>query len=111
MRNARLNKPSIELAQERLPVRLGFRLQPARSDGNVRACLNRRKKFLRFFDRRRKVGVAEQQYFALGIQHAVANAVSLAAITGVLDQAQFGMGLSAGSNQIRRCVPRTIIHH
>ena len=47
--------------------------------------------FVGFFNRRRQVGIAEQQNLSGRMQHAVADAVSLAAVAWVLDQADVGV--------------------
>src|ERR1022692_3917278 len=49
-----------ELAVQRLPLRLGFGPQPARADGDIGTFFKRFEKLGSFFDRRRKVRVAEQ---------------------------------------------------
>ncbi len=63
----------------------------------------------RFFDRRREVGVAEEHDTALGVKHAVANTVSLAAIAGIFDEAQHGILRGHGAYDFRGVVARPVV--
>ena len=50
---------SEELTVQRLALRLSFRTQPARADGDVGTLFQRLKKFGSFLDRRGQIGIAE----------------------------------------------------
>ena len=78
-----------ELAIERLAVGLAAVFEPSRADGDVGAGGDGGKEALGFLDGRRKIGVGEHDHFAECLKHAGAHAVSLAAIAGIFDQADF----------------------
>src|ERR1700741_4839419 len=63
--------PSKKLAMQWLALGLEFRPQPARSHGDIVAFRERHKKFVGLFDRRRQIGIAEQNHLAGGVQHPV----------------------------------------
>ena len=80
----------VENATEDLPVQglaldLSFRAQPAGTDRDICALLQCVEKFCRFFNRRRQVSIAKDKNVSFGAQHPVADAVSLAMISGILD--------------------------
>jgi len=78
-------------AIERLFTDLEISIYPTGTDGDVIALAECREQLLCFFDRGREVSVAEQEHLSGGMQHAVADAVSFAAVRGVLDQADVGV--------------------
>jgi hypothetical protein len=78
------NSPE-NLAIERLPLGLQFRVKPARADGYIRASTDRVKQFLRFSDWGRKIGVGKEANFTTRMQHSVAHAVTFAPVAGIFD--------------------------
>src|SRR5580704_12487377 len=100
---------SEDLAMERLPLRLQFGLQPARSDGDVGAVTQRLKKFGKLLDRRRQVGVAENDHPATRLQHAMAHAVTFAAVAGVFDQPQCGIAFCETAHDFSGIVDGAVV--
>src|SRR5437667_965646 len=90
-------------------MRLQFWLKPARSDGDICAGPNRREELGCFFDRRGQVGIAEQENLAARVQHAVAHAVSLAAIAGIFEQPERRMRLGVTADEVGSLVARSVI--
>jgi hypothetical protein len=99
-----------ELAVQRLALRLGFGPQPARADGDIGTLFKRFEKLGSFFDRRRKVRIAEEDDSAAGIEHAVPHAVSLAAIAGIFQQPQRLIFRSESPNNLCGIVAGAVIH-
>jgi hypothetical protein len=100
-----------KLAVQGLAPRLGFRAQPARADGDIGSRLERLKKLWGFFDGRRKVSVAKEDDGTLGVKHAVADTVSLAAITGILHQMHNRIFGGKGMNDFGGVVARAVINN
>src|SRR5579863_2704575 len=71
-------------AMQRLPPNLQSTIHPSRADGNVRTLRHRRKQLVRLLNRRRQVRIAEHQDVSPRVHHSVADAVSFAAISGIL---------------------------
>src|SRR5437879_10885643 len=90
-------------------MRLQFWLKPARSDGDIGAGPNRGEKLGCLFDRRGQVGIAEEKNLAARVQHAVAHAVSLAAIARIFEQPERRMRLGIPADEVRSLVARSVI--
>ena len=80
-----------ELAVERLVDGLAAAVEPAGADGDVGAVVDGGEEALGFFDGRGEVGVGEHDDIAGGLEDAVADAVALAAVAGVLEEAEVGV--------------------
>src|SRR5260370_2584251 len=77
---------SEKLAMKRLLLNLQCSIHPAGANGHFRSVFQGGEEFACLIDWRGKIGIAEQQNFALNEQHAVAHAVSFSAIAGVFYQ-------------------------
>ena len=79
--------PAKELAVERLAMGLAAFFQPAGADGNVRALGDGGKQALGFVHGRGQVSVGEHDNFPKSLQQAGADAVTFAAVAGVVEDA------------------------
>ena len=95
---------------QRLTLGLQFGAQPARTNRHIGSGFESGEQLGSFFDRRRKIGVTEQQYLALGIQHAIADTIALASIPGILNQSHDRVFGREGSNDLCRLISRTIVY-
>src|SRR5581483_1407494 len=102
---------SEQLPSPGLPLRLQFALQPARADGDISAGADRVNQLGRFLDRRRHVRVAEKADLTAGVQHAIANAVALAMVAGIVQNPQYGFSGHETAHYLDCVVARTVIHH
>ncbi len=91
MRKRKIEEPSVQLAIPGLALGLQLGLQPARSDSDVGSLLRAREQLVSLVNWRRQIGVGKQQHVAVGVQHPIADAVSLAAIAGIFHQPDIGI--------------------
>ena len=99
-----------ELAVQRLALSLRFGAQPARADGDVGAFLERVEKLGRFFDRRRKVGVAEEHDAAAGFNMPLRTLYPLPRLPGFSHQTQDGILRGEQANDVGGVVARAVVH-
>src|SRR5579863_846321 len=100
-----------DLAMQGLALRLGFGAQPARTDGDVSAGFDGCEEFYGFLNRRGEIGVAEENDAALSVEHAVADAVALAAVAGIFDEMNDRIMGGEAADDFRGIVGRAIIYH
>ena len=100
-----------ELAVERLANGLARALKPAGADGDVGAGGDGGKEAVGFFDGRGEIGVSEHDDFAEGVENAVAHAVTLSMIAGVLEHADFRVFGGKGAYDLGGLVARAIVDH
>ena len=81
-----------EAAVERLVGRLLLLVEPAGADGYVGAGVEGGDEALGFFDGGGEVGVGEHDDIAGGLEQTVADGVALAAVAGILDEMEAGVG-------------------
>ena len=79
------------LAIQWLTLGLQFYAQPARAYRDVGTTLNRVEQLLRLRYWRRKIGICEKANITTSVQHPIANAVTFAAVSGILDQQNLRM--------------------
>jgi hypothetical protein len=96
---------AVESSVPGLRLRLQFRIDPARADGDVGSILERVQQLLSILDGSRVIRVREQNDVAGCALYPVANGLTLAAINGVVDQANSRM-LSAKASHNGGCVIR-----
>src|SRR5260370_9819613 len=77
---------SEKLAMKRVLLNLQCSIHPAGANGHFRSVFQGGEEFPCLIDWRGKIGIAEQQDIALSVQHAVAHAVSFAALARVFYQ-------------------------
>src|ERR1700722_859496 len=106
-----IENASENLPVNRLPRRLQFGLQPARSYGDVGAATQRIEKFGKFLDRRGQIGIAENHHLATRLQHAMAHAVAFATVAGIFDQPQRRIFLREPAHDFGGIVARAIVDH
>ena len=83
----RVETAAEELAVERLANGLARALKPAGADGDVGAVGDGGEEAFGFFHGRGEIGVSEHDDLAEGLQQAVAHAVALAVVAGILEAA------------------------
>src|SRR5712692_4289075 len=95
------NEPQqhVKNTSECLPVKglalgLQFGAQPAGSHDDVSPLMDGIEQFFCFGDRRGEVGICKQTNIAASVQHAVAHAISLAAVPWVLHELNLRVGAS-----------------
>ncbi len=81
---------------------LALCLKPSRSDGDVGAFGDGGEEALRFFNRRGKIGVREQNNFTVSLEHAGSDAVALATIAGILKKPNLRVCGSKGADDFSR---------
>ncbi len=106
----------VEAAAEKLPVKrlangLARALQPAGADGDVGAGGDGGKQALGLLDGRGEIGVGEHHHFAEGVENAVAHAVALAAVAGILEQPDLGGVGGKGADHLGGLVARAVVDH
>jgi len=78
-----------ELTVERLANGLARALEPAGTDGDVGSRGDGGDEAVGFLDGRGEIGVSEHDHFSKGVENAVADAVTLSMIAGILEHADF----------------------
>jgi len=106
----------IETAPEKLPVEglamgLAAALKPAGADGDVSTLGNGVKEAFRLLDGRREVRIREHDHLSQGLEDAEAHTVALAAVGGVLDEANLGGMGGKGPHHGGRRVARSVVDH
>jgi hypothetical protein len=99
----------IKLTQQRLPLSLKLGTKPTGADGDIRAGMDRFEKLRGFFNGRRQVGVTKKKYLAGSIQHAVADAISFAAIARIVEKAEVRVRCGILADEIRSVIPRAVV--
>ena len=84
----RIEYPSSQLPEQRLPLRLQLRPQPPRANRNIRSRRQRRQQLRHLFNRRRQIRIAEHDNLAPRIQHPIAHRVAFPAVARILHQPQ-----------------------
>ena len=104
------NSPE-ELAGEGLPTGLQRAASPTRSDCDIRAGGERLQQLGGFLDGRGHICIGEQYEFPGGLEHSMANAVTFAPVSGVLQQADDARIPLITAHDFRRPIVRAIIDH
>src|SRR5665213_1092419 len=78
-----------ELAIKGLAMGLPSSVEPARADGDIGPVGYGGEEAFSFFHRRREIGVGKHRHFSQCLKHPGADAVTLAAIAGILDEPDF----------------------
>ena len=100
-----------ELAVERLANGLARALKPARADGDVGPGGDGGDEAVGFFNGRGEIGVSEHDDFAEGVKNAVAHAVTLSMIAGILEHADLRVVGGKGVYDGGGLVARAIVNH
>src|SRR6266404_2036551 len=90
---------------------LQFRLKPSRSNGDIGPGFDRPKELARFFNRRSQIRIAEEKYFPGSIEHSVAHAKTLPAISGVLEQPEHRIRARVPAHEFGRVIARSVVDH
>src|SRR5260370_24787249 len=102
---------SEKLAMKRLLLNLQCSIHPAGANGHFRSVFQGGEEFACLIDWRGKIGIAEQQNVALSVQHAVAHAVSFAAIAGVFHQLHGRVTLRPLAHNFGGIIARAVVDH
>ena len=111
MVTARSTTAAEELAVERLADGLARTLEPSGADGDVSPGGDGRKETLGFFDGRGEIGVSEHDDFSERVKNAVADAVTLSTIAGILEHADFRVFGGRGVYDCGGLVARAVVNH
>lgn len=106
-----IENSSKTLTTQWLSCGLKFRSKPSRPNCNIGSLFNSRKKFWCLFDGRRQIGVAEEQYLSLRVQHSVANAIAFAAIARIIYQTHHWITNALQPYNFRSVIGRAVVHN
>ncbi len=107
---------AVETAAEKLPIErlangLAGALEPAGTDGDVGAGGDGGEETVGLLNGRGEIGVGEHDHFTERVKNAVAHAVALAVIAGILEQPDLGVGFGEGADDFGGLVAGAIIDH
>lgn len=89
---------------------LQFAAHPTGADRDVGAGGKSIEEFWSFFNWRRQIGIGEENEIAVRMQHAMANAVSLAAVSGIFQQVYGRAPLRIAENNFCGSILRATVH-
>src|SRR5579859_3108778 len=107
----KIEGPRINPPQQRLPLKLKRRIEPARADSDIGPAFERGKELVGLYNRRREVGVGKQQELAPGVEHPVADRKAFALVSRVANELDFRILGGKTSNNLRGVISGAVVDH